>query len=496
MVVKMVRYLQVAAFSWAIVFFSAGLSAQASDRVALILGDGKYTHAPAVAAGRDIPHITAALAGTSFKVIDAGVVSRDGFQWAMDLLVRQLSKGGPDSLGFVYFAGYRVSVGGETYLIPSNARIANAEDASRQGYPLSALLRSLAGIGNKAIVVAVDACDANPFYNDAAGSQFTPVEAPQGVLLSLCSAPGLQTGGGTSAYSSLLAQLLPLQGMSATEMFSHLRWSAAQTAGATYLPWFASALAGDIFLAAGGDTAPRPASLDSILAEVAAYANAESTDGLAGYRTYLQQYPDGALSRFANAEIARANGLPPSSTGTGAGPSAQAATDLDDWLWSGIKDTDNPALLKEYLVRFPDGRHKNDAELRLAALTQKTETDAPGPIALPTKSFTASLHGSGEPGWANLYLAVCGEDIQYDMEVRQENGEWSAQLTHNKNGDVISFKQRDRRVKEGSVLLYGNYGAMVTQYTAIIRLTPVSGRKVTFSIPHAGVGNCASGNLN
>lgn len=466
--------------------------AAAESRIALILGDGKYGTAPDGASVEGTALVKNALASAGYKIVEASIISRDGMQWALDLLVRQLKKGGPESVGFVYFAGFSIASNGENYLIPANAKIDGRADVIDQGFPLSRILDGLAKAGNAANAVAVDACNGNPYYD--ADNGFADIAIPAGVILSTCAAPGTVTGPAgknASLYANGLVESMAMSGISLAELFDVTRWSVGRNPGSSTLPWAKSGLADDKPFAAPGN-AGRAASLPAILSETALFGSAERSGTTTGFQDYLNTHPNGAFVRFARFALA------PSSTRSEA---AALSGGLDDLLWGGIADTQDPALLKEYLARFPDGKHVTTARERIAVLdsgNRGTETETAPAIVAPLtpatqpRKYTANLTGTDAAGWANLYLDICGNRIRYKATIEERSGAWSAELLNLDSKDVVTFRQTKNGTRAGQVILYGRYGYAGGQKNKVVlQVSPRSNGRVAMNIPNIGV--CAVG---
>jgi len=473
--------------------------AQTESRIALILGDGKYAAVPDDASVNGTSSVKNALASAGYKTIDASIISSDGMQWALDLLVRQLKKGGPESVGFVYFAGYSIATNGENYLIPANAKIAGRTDVIDQGFPLSRILDALAGAENGSNAVAIDACNGNPFYGDDTG--FTDVPLPSGVILSTCAAPGTIVGpAGQNAgfYAEGLGESMNMPGIGLAELFDVTRWSVARNPDSHMLPWAKSGLAGDKpFSPAGNDG--RDASLAAILSETALFGSAERSGTTEGFQTYLDTHPNGAFARYAGFA------LNPSTAPT---ETVAPSGGLDDLLWAGIKDTQDPVLLEEYLTRFPDGKYVALAEQRIAALQvgdhrtqpEPGEETAPATVAtiipvIPPREYTANLTGTDAAGWANLYLAICGSRIRYKATIAERNGSWSAELLNLESNEVVSFRQTESGTRAGQAVMYGRYGLEGSSKNKfVLQVAPKANGRVSLNIPNIGI--CAVGHLN
>lgn len=180
-------------------------------------------------------------------------------------------------------------------------------------------------------------------------------------------------------------------------------------------------------------------------------------------------------------------------------------TDLQAILWNAIEGTDDRGLLEQYLTQFPDGRYVAAAKARLASMG--STKPAPREVAAPptpppavqamatVHRFSGTLTGTGAAGWANLYLAICGNNIRYKTSIEGRHGTWTAELVNLKNNDVVEFKQTTKTEKAGQVLLYGRYGLdSGSKNKVILQLTPRSDGRVALNIPN--IGTCAVGQLN
>ncbi|RVU39134.1 hypothetical protein EOI86_07755 [Hwanghaeella grinnelliae] len=436
------------------------VSVQAGSRVALVVGDGQTRTALNDASVEGTALVKDALAAAGYKTIEASIINKDGIQWALDLLVRQLKKGGTESVGFVYFAGYSIVAFGENYLIPANVRIDSVEDVVAQGYPLSRILKTLSSATNGANAVALDACSGNPFYGDGAVNSFADMSPPAGTLVSFCAPPGTTAApaADAAAYSRGLADAMAMSGVTLAELFAVTRWSVMKNAPDGDLPWTKSALGKDKPFALPG-TAARDPMLAGILAE---------------------------------AEVAPS---PPSANNT-----ANAGSEtLDDILWRGIMNSENPGVFREYMAQFPDGKHVEEARLRAGKFEHRQSSASP----LAGKSrddrqtaskLTAILTGTDAPGFAGYYLPICGADITYRMNLKGQEGQWVAQLFHSDGKIVFDFKQREESNADGTVMLHGflTYDSFAAR-KMFLRVNPVKKGKITLSIPISGIGNCAFG---
>ena len=105
---------------------------QESPRIALVIGNGHYPDASAPLAQpiNDARGLTAALRRDGFDVDVVEDASKDDMTRAIG---RLKSKIRPDSVVMLFFGGYGVQVGRESYMIPVDAAIWKESDVRRDG---------------------------------------------------------------------------------------------------------------------------------------------------------------------------------------------------------------------------------------------------------------------------------------------------------------------------------------------------------------------------
>src|SRR6202040_3005920 len=110
-----------------------------TSRIALVIGNGNYpdANAPLAQPINDARALTAQLRRTGFDVDVVEDASRDDMQRAIG---RLKSKIRPDTVVMLFFGGYGVQVGRESYMIPVDAAIWKESDVSRQGFSIEAVL--------------------------------------------------------------------------------------------------------------------------------------------------------------------------------------------------------------------------------------------------------------------------------------------------------------------------------------------------------------------
>ena len=139
-----------------------GSIGQGASRVALVIGNGHYPDASAPLAQpiNDARGLTAALRGKGFDVDVVEDATRDDMDRA---IVRLKDKIRPDTVVMLFFGGYGVQVGRESFMIPVDARIWKEADVRRDGVSIEQVLDAMTEKGARAKLVVVDASRRNPY---------------------------------------------------------------------------------------------------------------------------------------------------------------------------------------------------------------------------------------------------------------------------------------------------------------------------------------------
>src|SRR5258708_9930436 len=93
-------------------------------------------------------------------VIAAALTGQDRMHRAID---RLKSKIGPNSVVMLFFGGYGVQAGGESYMIPVDAAIWKESGVRRDGLSIEAVLDVMTERGARAKLVVIDASPRNPY---------------------------------------------------------------------------------------------------------------------------------------------------------------------------------------------------------------------------------------------------------------------------------------------------------------------------------------------
>ena len=122
---------------WLFVFAVSGApAAHAEKRIALVIGNSAYQSTAELNNPRnDATDMAGALRRLGFEVLDG----LDLDKRSMERIIRQfgIKLSGAD-LALFFYAGHGVAIGGQNYLVPTDARLASEGDADFEALPLVA----------------------------------------------------------------------------------------------------------------------------------------------------------------------------------------------------------------------------------------------------------------------------------------------------------------------------------------------------------------------
>jgi uncharacterized caspase-like protein len=322
----------------------------AAERLALVIGNGAYREAPALAnPAADARGMAAALARLGFRV--ETLLDADRAQ--MEAAIRRFGEAAAGAeAAMVYYAGHAVEVGGRNHLIPVSARIRSDRDLPFETIDFDAVMTQLEGRA-RVILVFLDACRDNPFRQrlTAGGTRgiaspgLAPVRGPVGTLVAFATAPGqvAQDGHGpNSPFTAALLAHIETPGLEVRPMLGRVRQAVREATAGSQIPWENSSLEGEFFFR----PAPAPPAAAS-LPPLAALppASAQATAQATAPRSVPE--PDVATERL---------------------------------FWESVKDSRSTEELAAYLRRYPDGVFAELARSRIAALERAAAPRSPATV--------------------------------------------------------------------------------------------------------------------
>jgi hypothetical protein len=232
-------------------------------RVALFIGNATYPDAgkPLTTPVNDARALAEAFRRLDFDTTLKENLGKQDLRGAIDAFVSSIR---PGSLALIYFAGYGLQAGNQTYLMPVDAAIWAEADIQREAISLETVVAQLHERGARSKIVIIDAAYRNPyerrFRNVPAG--LATLGGPVGTLAIYSSAPGTRVAEPTS-NSSMFAEEL-LKGLRtddrlAETVFNETRTGVSRASKGEQIPWVASSLLEELRFARVTPEPPTPA---------------------------------------------------------------------------------------------------------------------------------------------------------------------------------------------------------------------------------------------
>lgn len=224
------------------------------SRVALIIGNGHYPDAaaPLTQPINDARALSASLRHDGFDVDVVEDATRDDMIRAVDRLRGKIRS---DSVVMLFFGGYGVQVGRESYMIPVDATIWKERDVRRAGVSIESVLDVMKSQGARAKLVVVDASRRNPYERRfrSFSHGLAPIAAPDNALILSSATPGQVAEDSNGEHSVLVTELLNhlnQPGADAEAVFNKTRIAISRASEGEQVPSVSSSLLEDIRFAA------------------------------------------------------------------------------------------------------------------------------------------------------------------------------------------------------------------------------------------------------
>jgi hypothetical protein len=307
---RIVPLLRVLAIAAGLVAAVASATLAQAQRIALAVGVAAYRNAPPLANTRnDAQAMAAALERLGFKV----ETLLDPDRAALEGAIRRFgarAEGAEASL--FYYAGHALEIGGRNWLLPVGAELRSALDLRFEALDLDSVLEQTTG-RSRVTLMFLDACRDNPFRTRlASGARDIPtrglgrIDAAAGTFVAFATAPGMVAMDGSGANSPFTAALLRVMerpGLEIRRLLSEVRREVREKTGGKQLPWDTSALEGDFFFrpAPGSPSEARPPGQTSATPDVEAlfWDTVRNSRDPADLRAYLTRFPNGTFTELA-----------------------------------------------------------------------------------------------------------------------------------------------------------------------------------------------------
>ncbi|MDI3561071.1 caspase family protein [Bradyrhizobium sp. Arg816] len=228
-----------------------------SSRLALVIGNGHYpdASAPLTQSINDARALSSSLRKNGFDVDMVEDATKDDMVRAVNRLKSRIKR---DTVVMLFFGGYGVQAGRESYMLPVDAVIWKESDVRRQGVSIDGVLDMMKEQGAKAKLVVVDASRRNPYERRfrSYSHGLAPISAPDNALILSSASPGKVVDDGKGEHSVLVSEFLTnltAQG-SAESVFNKTRVAISRASEGDQVPTISSSLLEDVHFgeAAGG----------------------------------------------------------------------------------------------------------------------------------------------------------------------------------------------------------------------------------------------------
>ena len=227
-----------------------GEAAKKTSKIALVIGNGRYpdANAPLTQPINDARALTATLRRDGFDVDVVEDASKEDMSRAVGRLKSRIK---PDSVVMLFFGGYGVQVGRESYMIPVDARIWKEADVRRDGLSIESVLDAMKEQGARAKLVVIDASRRNPYERRfrAYSHGLAPINLPDSALILSSATPGRVADDSKGQHSVLVAELLshlPAQATGAETVFNKTRVAISKASDGEQVPSVSSSLQEEI----------------------------------------------------------------------------------------------------------------------------------------------------------------------------------------------------------------------------------------------------------
>ena len=332
-------------------------------RIAFVVGNESYAAGALPTAANDAGLVAQTLQAAGFEVVGARDLDAETLRQSYADFLKRVSDAGPDTVVFVYLAGYGLQYGNDNYYVPIGATVSRVTDIPIESIRLTDSTGPLASLNLKARFIVIDGAYKSPFQLDgAAVAGLSLVDASPGTLYAYNSAPGTVAPvgkGNYGVYAQSLAAELRDGGVPPDEIFDRVRLRVSQETKGAEVPWDVSKLDTSFRFFDRAKDAPAPAASAEQMSALKtkplkdlpvqqAYTAALSRDTVASYSDFVSVYGGDPLAKRARVLLAARR---------------EAVT------WRRTVNVDTAPAYWSYLSRYPKGPHAADARFRLGQLS-------------------------------------------------------------------------------------------------------------------------------
>src|ERR1700730_10746030 len=220
-----------------------------ATQLALIIGNGNYPDAaePLIQPINDASDLADAMRHRGFDVDMVQDATKADMARAVERLKSRIK---PGSVVMLFFGGYGVQSGHESYMIPTDARIWKESDVRHEGMSVETVLDVMKERGARAKLVVLDASRRNPYERRfrSYSHGLALINAPNNALIISSNTPGKVADDMKGEHSVLVTELLNELNaqVSAEGVFNKTRVAVSRVSNGEQMPSVSSSLLEDV----------------------------------------------------------------------------------------------------------------------------------------------------------------------------------------------------------------------------------------------------------
>jgi hypothetical protein len=300
----------------ALCFGTIAAPALADNRVALVIGNGAYTHVPHLPnPSHDAEDVAAALKRTGFQTIVGIDLDQAGMQ---DAAIRFARAARTADIALFYYSGHALQFAGVNYMVPVDAQLRDEADLRRMTR-VDEVVADLQQAKNLRILV-LDSCRDNPLADElkrsigitrssSIGRGLARFDSLEGMIVAYATQAGRTAEDGNGRNSPYTAAFL--RNVEAKEeigtIFRRISADVYQTTRQAQLPELSLSLIGEFYLNGKLQVtvapATPPAPVDPCAAAESHWKSVEAIATFEAYQDHLDRFPNCTFAGLAKARI-------------------------------------------------------------------------------------------------------------------------------------------------------------------------------------------------
>ena len=242
---------------------STSAYAALEKRVALIIGNGAYTNAPALANPvTDARAMAKKMRAMGFEIVEGYDLDKSG----LERTVRDFANTSKDAdLSLFFYAGHGIAVENKNYLIPIDARFEDSSALDFEAVPVNLVTRQMQ-YSDGVSLVFLDACRDNPLARTLSRSMGSSTRSSgigsglaamkitnpgKGLAIAFATSPGAVAYDGKgdhSPFTNALLKHIDEPNTDITEIMSRVTGEVVRSTNHKQRPWLNTSLTGSVIL--------------------------------------------------------------------------------------------------------------------------------------------------------------------------------------------------------------------------------------------------------